>query len=102
MARRLTIDDRVNKINKFFNNVPKIFYGDLTEQAYCLPKKNEVYLNRNYTDREKALGLIHEQIHLSWKIDHDKIARKIGYNSESKDYLSEVMYYVIFRQKYKR
>lgn len=94
------MQSKIKKIEKFFGKKYKIVFKDI-KNGYSDDEKNVIVVSSKMNDKDKLLTIIHEFIHLVWKVEHNALSRKCGFNSwlRKRDYLSEFFYNIIFKKR---
>lgn len=94
----MQLTEDIKKIERFFNARYNI-YLDMEQKDYGWCNGNTIAIRSDLSHTEKILTIIHEFVHLAWKIDHGYFARKIGFNSNGNDYFSQALYEAIFPRR---
>lgn len=92
------LKEDIKKIERFFRARYNI-YLDEEQSDFGWCNGNTMAIRSDLSRTEKLLTIIHEFVHLAWKIDHGYFARKIGFNSNGDDYFSQALYEAIFPRR---
>lgn len=91
----------ISKILKFFNvKKVKIIVKKMKEYGRSDKEARTIYIDKEASQNNKILILVHELIHYSWRLDHNPLGWYCGYYSSKHDHFSEVIASVIFKRKF--